>query len=93
MYRTSQSVMIKDSYSYIRVNSVAHNILDYIKNSKWIPLINVKDYTPRFHYEPYNRLLKQGFIIVKVNPKDKRGNLIKLTAKGRQAIKLLNKKM
>ena len=93
MYRTSQSLMFKDSYSYIRVGSVAHNILDYIKSSKWIPFINVKNYTPRFHHEPYYRLLKQGFIIVKVNPKDRRGKLIKLTAKGRQAIKLFNKKI
>ena len=93
MYRTSQSVRFKDSYSYILVGSVAHNILDYIKSSKWIPFIDVKNYTPRFHHEPYYRLLIQDLIITKPNPKDRRGKLIKLTAKGRQVIKLLNKKL
>lgn len=85
--------MFKDSCSYIRVGSVAHNILDYIKSSNWIPLVEVKNYTPRFHHEPYYRLLKQDFIIIKRNPKDRRGLLVKLTKKGKQAIKLLNKKL
>ena len=89
--------MFKNSNSFIRINTNAHSMLDYINKrsnlKKWVPLVDVKNYAEYFHSEPYKRLIDQGLILTKRDPNDKRRNLVRITVRGKQVIKLLNKKL
>jgi len=91
MYLTEKTLQFENPFGSIKFDSKTHLFLKdifYVTQDKWIQFKNIRE-DEYYNSDRYKRFIDLGLIKEKPDPKFKRRKLVRITPKGKKAVKLM----